>query len=1826
MTHYAASVDLHTHLVASRNDAPMRSHARVGTLRASGDTPDTKKTVNMSKAVLEAAERVARELRALQDEYILLNYKQGVPESSVEMNKSWGQLVVFDSLLEQLHTEVETDIGADSGVHDKRAAMHDRAGSSWQQALMANKMSKAADRTRRSVTSARRHNAAKMIQVVWRHYRVRAVFNAEINRKWKRLRKVNNIKMYNEAMEKVSDARRLAARDALAKSRRRGELDILDGISSASEDEEDVRSPAYDAADVANMFDFEQPRAFDDVSDEEEEVRQGRRFESMQSRRGPVEWEAPAAPKLKKGKAAKKAVVPRRLEELAMPIARDAGRVVKAKARIAGKMATALKPGMAAGDEEGDVVKLRELAKRTELMQKAVTNFQKLDGVLDEWVLSHRDALDTLVATGDINQLDTMDAQLMADMEAKYRAGEFLVAVAAMWKSLKKSLISAQKAMHVIPDPDDEVSVDTRPEDTPGEMNDHQQDEDGDEKRPAKMVAFAQSKSLAKSRKEHLADQVQALDEGRETKLWHYISQEITPSMVALGRVDPFSLVRRSVTQVNRAKESLKARLTAQRSLPVTDESGQAVQAPLRRTLSGEPVTLPPPRHDALRPSESPAASSPAHSSSSLSPSDASAVTAPRRQDDALGQPPDGRGCSGASAQPAAAAPLGEGGGGKAYSSALAANAAEAGQRFPSRPNVPPPAELALPADNGNGDGGHAVAASALSPASQAQLASPSSLASPASAPLEWGRRLSMAEQEAAPPSAHTPSPLSHLAQPHSTDSHPPHPASVADQPVVRLDGIAATDAGVARNHGAPALSPAGAPGQSCPEANALTRGSMHAAAAAGAGASERDPSGPSADGATGDGKECDKRDGAPAPVTEPNTEHATGPGGQGGVVAAPQAGAHPGTTQPPSAGAAPTHGAPPAEPVSGSAPDASTAPDAAGRRPVSASARTLGGSPGAPAFGLPSRRSAATPTAPAPAIPASDAPKTHPGPGKEPCRADPAHDVQKEPSSAAIAAPGSGGAPPNAAATQLHDSRHLQAAAAGSDAATATTTATASASMSAFATASCTATHTTATASAATGAAIYTVAASQHAGRSVTAASAESITTHATADAASSSSSSITSSSITSEYSATSAATHPAAPAATAPMATAQPGTQADPQLAMMAAVTATPGLAPAAAAAPPTLASAAANSDGLSPRHEEATEDGATQGVEPDHWANTAPGGRDKLRRATPPAHGAGTHLPPMETPPAAAATLAAVAAAAPMSALPAPQVDGGGAPPRRPRPSSGVVHLQPLTLPEGEPAAPTTATVGSVGTAAASAGGSPPAKPAPLAPIEAPLSPGAAASPGPSPQGAAARHSRLSPLTSPSTRPPRTPTGAGLPSPRALPPQPRPDLTGAALTSAALDGGRERRVCASHEGEAAPEDGRPDAPTLAAASPTGSSVRRSHLDIRLRGSRTDDGAADVDAPAPPPAGRLRARSERGGFAATKTQQAARVAPFHVDDSAAAARGSPELALDPGRAPPRQHPGGGAFGVGVGSGGGTGLLQLSPDGGDAAAAAPHAALAGGSARRLPRAGLGGSQSLRQLPAAGASGPQAQMRSMRNMSLLDGPEPGRAGSALHVNRMGTGGRGFPEAGGAVPGAGPGGSLRPSVHRSLQDLSAVEPPELSKWSPISSSTLNLKKKKKPALAHSHSVGDARSASSDGAEASPLSASQPRGMPPRRPVRSGASQGHMRLSHDSALSSFSGPPGAAAGARHGVGLMAGGSSLLVEASHHGLGVLRSASPAPLDGSVQAEQKQPAKPRNATKPAGGRGGAGGSKAHASGSGSPSLHVASNTQYGLANIRHL
>ena len=52
-------------------------------------------------------------------------------------------------------------------VDMKRALMDESADNKWQKALVANKMSKVADRSRRNAEDVRRNHAAEVIQVCW---------------------------------------------------------------------------------------------------------------------------------------------------------------------------------------------------------------------------------------------------------------------------------------------------------------------------------------------------------------------------------------------------------------------------------------------------------------------------------------------------------------------------------------------------------------------------------------------------------------------------------------------------------------------------------------------------------------------------------------------------------------------------------------------------------------------------------------------------------------------------------------------------------------------------------------------------------------------------------------------------------------------------------------------------------------------------------------------------------------------------------------------------------------------------------------------------------------------------------------------------------------------------------------------------------------------------------------------------------------------------------------------------------------------------------------------------------------------------------------------------------------------------------------------------------------------------------------------------------------------------------------------------------------------------------------------------------------------------
>lgn len=86
------------------------------------------------------------------------------------MQQSWGQLVMFDSLFNRIQEDMMAKAQKMTGgtrpvtLDLKRAIMDEQADKQWQQALLANKMSKAADRSRRNAEHARRDSAASIIQ------------------------------------------------------------------------------------------------------------------------------------------------------------------------------------------------------------------------------------------------------------------------------------------------------------------------------------------------------------------------------------------------------------------------------------------------------------------------------------------------------------------------------------------------------------------------------------------------------------------------------------------------------------------------------------------------------------------------------------------------------------------------------------------------------------------------------------------------------------------------------------------------------------------------------------------------------------------------------------------------------------------------------------------------------------------------------------------------------------------------------------------------------------------------------------------------------------------------------------------------------------------------------------------------------------------------------------------------------------------------------------------------------------------------------------------------------------------------------------------------------------------------------------------------------------------------------------------------------------------------------------------------------------------------------------------------------------------------------
>ena len=94
-----------------------------------------------------------------------------VPEASKLMNQSWGQLVMFDSLHSKLNENVAAASALLTGgekpvtLELKRSLLEEQVDATWKNALTSNRMSKAADASRRAAQAARRNAAADIIQV-----------------------------------------------------------------------------------------------------------------------------------------------------------------------------------------------------------------------------------------------------------------------------------------------------------------------------------------------------------------------------------------------------------------------------------------------------------------------------------------------------------------------------------------------------------------------------------------------------------------------------------------------------------------------------------------------------------------------------------------------------------------------------------------------------------------------------------------------------------------------------------------------------------------------------------------------------------------------------------------------------------------------------------------------------------------------------------------------------------------------------------------------------------------------------------------------------------------------------------------------------------------------------------------------------------------------------------------------------------------------------------------------------------------------------------------------------------------------------------------------------------------------------------------------------------------------------------------------------------------------------------------------------------------------------------------------------------------------------
>mmetsp|Transcript_18277 Transcript_18277/g.46812 ORF Transcript_18277/g.46812 Transcript_18277/m.46812 type:complete len:287 (+) Transcript_18277:73-933(+) len=169
----------------------------------------------LTPAVKDAAINVVRELQQLQDEYIKEN--PGVLKPRSEFIKApWGQLSQLNKL-NDLQRQQRGSEGAKQAGTWKHVPIQgfetQTEMASAHLLLMRNRLMPQEDARRRHVSNMQYDRAARVVQRVWAHYKIRKVIKAAIKSKWRLLKRLVSQEVHLSAEEDMQERWKLGMRE-----------------------------------------------------------------------------------------------------------------------------------------------------------------------------------------------------------------------------------------------------------------------------------------------------------------------------------------------------------------------------------------------------------------------------------------------------------------------------------------------------------------------------------------------------------------------------------------------------------------------------------------------------------------------------------------------------------------------------------------------------------------------------------------------------------------------------------------------------------------------------------------------------------------------------------------------------------------------------------------------------------------------------------------------------------------------------------------------------------------------------------------------------------------------------------------------------------------------------------------------------------------------------------------------------------------------------------------------------------------------------------------------------------------------------------------------------------------------------------------------------------------------------------------------------------------------------------------------------------------------------------------------------------------------------